>query len=68
MVGSLGSSCGTLDFCPALASLVSLVQNINNFLAAHFFTFLVPKGSRDAGSPVSVSLFSVPLPHQEIFR
>jgi hypothetical protein len=55
---------GTRDFCPALAALVSPVQNIT-FLIAHFFTFLVPiaqqpgqwAGSR-AGSPVSVSLFA----------
>ncbi len=52
---------GTIDFCPALAALVSPVQNII-FLTAHFFMhFICPhhpqpgQGSR-AGSPVSVSL------------
>ncbi len=32
---------GTIDFCPALAGLVSPVQNII-FLTVHFFTLLVP--------------------------
>ncbi len=32
---------GTIDFCPALAALVSPVQNII-FLTIHFFTLLVP--------------------------
>jgi hypothetical protein len=53
---------GTIDFCPALAALVSPEQNII-FLTANFSTLLVPiaqqpghwAGSR-AGSPVSVSL------------
>ncbi len=31
----------TIDFCPALAALVSPVQNII-FLAKHFFTVLAP--------------------------
>ncbi len=31
----------TLDFCPALAALVSPVKNII-FLTVHFFTLLVP--------------------------
>jgi hypothetical protein len=32
---------GTIDFCPALAALVSPVQNII-FLTPHFFTIFVP--------------------------
>ncbi len=32
---------GTIDFCPALAALVSSGQNIV-FLTARFFTLLVP--------------------------
>jgi hypothetical protein len=32
---------GSRDFCPALAALVSLVQNIF-FLAVHYFTSFVP--------------------------
>jgi hypothetical protein len=32
---------GTMDFCPALSALVSLVQNII-FLTAHLFILLVP--------------------------
>jgi hypothetical protein len=54
------SRAGTKDFCPALAALVSQVQNII-FLTEHFFTFLVPMahatwaGGR-AGSPISVLL------------
>jgi hypothetical protein len=35
------SRAGTIKFCPALAALGSPVQNII-FLAAHFFTLLVP--------------------------
>jgi hypothetical protein len=31
----------TIDFCPALAALVSPVQNII-FLTAHFFTLVIP--------------------------
>ncbi len=51
---------GTKDFCPALAALVSQIQNII-FHTANFFTILVPiahatwAGGR-AGSPVCVSL------------
>jgi hypothetical protein len=52
---------GAIDFCSALAALVSAVQNIN-FLTAHFFMrFISPhrpatwSGIR-AVSPVSVSL------------
>ncbi len=53
---------GTIDFCPALAALISQVQNII-FLTAHFFTFISlhrPEtwAGRRAGSPVSVSLLS----------
>jgi hypothetical protein len=44
---------GTIDFCLALAALVSPVQNII-FLTAHFFT--ATWAGRRAGSPVSVSL------------
>ncbi len=61
LVGSFSLSADTIDFCPALAALVSPVQNII-FLTTHFFTLLVPcahaatwAGSR-AGSPVSWSL------------
>jgi hypothetical protein len=49
---------GLLDFCPALAVLVSSVQNII-FLTAHFITLLVPIAQQPgqagvlAGSPVS---------------
>jgi hypothetical protein len=46
---------GTIDFCPALAALVSPVQHII-FLTAHFFTLLVTWAGSRAGSPVSVSL------------
>ncbi len=41
LVGSLELSCGTRDFCPALAALVFLVQNIF-FLTAHYFNSFVP--------------------------
>jgi hypothetical protein len=40
LVGSLGCHAGARDFYPALAALVSPVQNIF-FLAAHFFTLCV---------------------------
>jgi hypothetical protein len=40
LVGWLDSACRYNRFCHALAALVSPVQNI--FLAAHFFTLLVP--------------------------
>ncbi len=61
LIGSLARRAGKIDFCPALAALVSPVQNII-FLTAHFYTLLVSiapttcTGSR-AGSPVSVSYF-----------
>jgi hypothetical protein len=48
------------DFCPALAGLVSQIQNIM-FLTVHFFILFVTIdhatwACRRAGSPVSVSL------------
>jgi hypothetical protein len=46
---------GTIDFCPALAALVSPVQNII-FLTAHFFTLLVPI----AQAVVHLHLYRVP--------
>ncbi len=51
---------GTIDFCPAVAALVSPEQNII-FLTAHFFTLLSPHSpatcaGRRAGLPVSMSL------------
>jgi hypothetical protein len=48
---------GTIDFCPALASLVSPAQNII-LLTAHFFTLLVPIATqpRQAGMLGSLSL------------
>ncbi len=50
---------GKIDFCPALAALVSPVRK--NFLRIFFFTILVPIAQatwagRRVGSPVSVSL------------
>ena len=54
-----GASCASMvDFCPALAALVSQVQNII-LLTAHFH-FMSPDrpeiwASSSAGSPVSVS-------------
>ncbi len=42
---------GTIDSCPALAVLVSPVQNII-FLTAHFFTLLVPIAQQPAQAVV----------------
>jgi hypothetical protein len=37
----VGSLAGTIDFCPALAALISPVKKII-FLTEHFFTLLIP--------------------------
>jgi hypothetical protein len=49
-------SADTRDFCPALATLVSLVQNII-FLTIHFFNSFVPI-AQQAGQAVVLSLLS----------
>ncbi len=50
---------GIRDFCPALAALVSPVQNII-FITVHFFTLLVPI-ARQPGQAVVLGRLSLSL-------